>query len=184
MLFNIINAYSSKFVTKSDLSRELAISRVTLDEYLNLLQKVYLIDSVLVWYSRDYETVHDKNKYFMCDTGLICSVLNWSEKEFYQDSVKSGKLTETFVYNQIIPQVELERNIALSHYRDNRKHEIDFIIEDDNEIYGIEVKSGTDIKLDAFKHLEWFRDNLAKNKPFTGIVLYTGERTAMEEWDV
>ena len=49
MLFNIINDYSSKFVTKSDLSRELAISRVTLDEYLNLLQKVYLIDSVLVW---------------------------------------------------------------------------------------------------------------------------------------
>lgn len=177
MLFNIINAYSSKFVTKSDLSRELAISRVTLDEYLNLLQKVYLIDSVPVWYSRDYETVHDKNKYFMCDTGLMCSVLNWNEKEVYKDSDKSGKLTETFVYNQIMPQVELERNIVLSHYRDNRKREIDFIIEDDNGIFGVEVKSGTDIKLDAFKHLEWFRDNLAKDKPFTGIVLYTGERT-------
>lgn len=31
--------------------------------------------------------------------------------------------------------------------------------------------------LDAFKHLEWFRDNLAKEKTFTGLILYTGERT-------
>ena len=38
-------------------------------------------------------------------------------------------------------------------------------------IYGIEVKSGTEIKSDAFKHLEWFRDNLAKEKTFTGLIL-------------
>ncbi len=30
---------------------------------------------------------------------------------------------------------------------------------------------------DAFKHLEWFRDNFAKEKSFTGLILYTGERT-------
>ena len=179
MLFNIINAYSSKFITKSDLSRELAISRPTLDEYLSLLEKVYLIDSVPAWFSRDYETANDRDKYFMCDTGLMCSILNWNEKEVYKDSDKSGKLTETFVYNQLIPQVELERNVVLSHYRDNRKREIDFVIETDNAIYGIEVKSGTDIKLDSFKHLEWFRENMAKDKPFTGIVIYTGERTMM-----
>ena len=71
----------------------------------------------------------------------------------------------------------MERNVVLSHYRDSRKREIDFIIETDDSIYGIEVKSGTDIKLDSFKHLEWFRDNMAKDKPFTGIVIYTGERT-------
>lgn len=177
MLFNIINAYSSKFITKSDLARELAITRPTLDEYLSLLEKVYLIDTLPVWFSRDYETAKDRNKYFMCDTGLMCSILNWNEAETYKDADKSGKLIETFVYNQIVPQVELERNIVLSHFRDSRKHEIDFIIETNDEIFGIEVKAGTDIKLDTFKHLEWFRDNLAKNKPFTGLVLYTGERT-------
>ena len=58
------------------------------------------------------------------------------------------------MHNQLIPQVDSERKVVLSHYRDNRKYEIDFIIETDNDIYDIEVKSGTDIKLDSFKHLE------------------------------
>ena len=113
----------------------------------------------------------------MCDTGLMTSILNWNEKETYKDSDKSGKLTETFVYNQLIPQIELERDMMLTHWRDNRKREIDFIIEDEENIYGIEVKSGTDVKLDSFKHLEWFSKNLVEDKKFTGIILYTGERT-------
>ena len=177
MLFNVINAYSSKYITKSDIARELSISRATLDEYLNILERVYLIDGISAWHKRDYETAQDKTKYFMCDTGLMCSILNWNEKDTYKDSDKSGKLTETFVYNQIVPQVELERDMVITHWRDNRKREIDFIIEDNDNIYGIEVKSGTDIKLDSFKHLEWFSKNLAKDKNFTGIILYTGART-------
>ena len=177
MLFNVINAYSSKYITKSDIARELSISRATLEEYLNILERVYLIDGISAWHKRDYETAQDKTKYFMCDTGLMCSILNWNEKDTYKDSDKSGKLTETFVYNQIVPQVELERDMVITHWRDNRKREIDFIIEDNDNIYGIEVKSGTDIKLDSFKHLEWFSKNLAKDKNFTGIILYTGART-------
>ena len=130
-----------------------------------------------IWYKRDYESAQDKTKYFACDTGLMSSILNWNEKEVYKDSDKSGKITETFVYNQLTPQVDLERNVSLYHWRDSRRREIDFIIETEDEIFGIEVKSGTEIKLDAFKHLEWFRDNLAKEKSFTGLILYTGERT-------
>ena len=69
----------------------------------------------------------------------------------YKDSDKSGKITETFVYNQ---QVDLERNVSLYHWCDSRRREIDFIIETEDEVFGIEVKSGTEIKLEAFKHLE------------------------------
>ncbi len=72
----------------------------------------------------------------------------------YKDSDKSGKITETFVYNQLAPQVDLERNVSLYHWRDSRKREIDFIIETEDEIFGIEVKSGTEIKLDAFKSIK------------------------------
>lgn len=56
-----------------------------------------------------------KLKYFACDTGLMSSILNWNEKEVYKDSDKSGKITETFVYNQLAPQVDLERNVSLYH---------------------------------------------------------------------
>ena len=177
LLFNTICAYSSKFITKSDLSTELAVSRQTVDEYLNILEKVYLIDGLEMWYSRDYEVLHDRTKYYLTDTGLMCSILNWEKDKIYKDGDKSGKLIETFVYNQIAPIADMNNGVKISHYRDNRKREIDFLLETEDEIYGIEVKAGTDVTLSSFNHLEWFRDNLSKDKKFTGIIIYTGERT-------
>ena len=65
---------------------------------------------------------------------------------------------------------------ALYHYRDREKHEIDFLIErEDGAILGIEVKSGSSVGKNDFKHLEWFKKNLVKEKLFIGIVVYTGE---------
>ena len=46
----------------------------------------------------------------------------------------------------------------------------------DGAVLGIEVKAGQ-ASLEDFRHLKWFRANLAKNQPFTGIVLYSGEQT-------
>ena len=46
----------------------------------------------------------------------------------------------------------------------------------DGALLGIEVKAGQASSGD-FKHLKWFAANLAKGRPFTGIVLYSGEQT-------
>jgi hypothetical protein len=42
-------------------------------------------------------------------------------------------------------------------------------------LLGIEVKAGSAVTKDSFKHLLWFRDNMAKGRLFVGVVLYTGE---------
>jgi predicted AAA+ superfamily ATPase len=70
----------------------------------------------------------------------------------------------------------LSHEYTISHYRDNKKREIDFIVErEDGAILGIEVKSGAASNSD-FKHLKWFASNLAKNN-FIGIVFYSGKHT-------
>ena len=40
----------------------------------------------------------------------------------------------------------------------------------------MEVKAGSALGAEDFKHLKWFAKNLAKGE-FTGIVLYSGEHT-------
>ena len=42
---------------------------------------------------------------------------------------------------------------------------------------GIEVKGGSRVSKEDFRHMEWFKQNLAKDKKFTGIILYSGENT-------
>ena len=88
------------------------------------------------------------------------------------------KIVETWVYNQIAPQLDINPDYSISQYRDSRKREIDFVVESgDGCILGIEVKSGSAVGKGDFAHLAWFRDNMVKQRRFIGIVLYTGEHT-------
>ena len=53
-------------------------------------------------------------------------------------------------------------------------------VPDSGAILGIEVKAGHNVSKRDFAPQEWFRDNIIKNKkPYTGIVLYSGDRTIM-----
>lgn len=176
-LMAIIASFSSKFIDKSKITTSMGIANQTLDTYLGVLENTYLVDKLSPYLKTDYERVNKQSKYFVSDTGLMCSVLNWKIDDLILDSDKNGKLFETYVYNQLISQIDLENfDYSLYHYRDREKREIDFIIQDSsNNIYGIEVKSGTLISKDHFKHLKWFKNNLTKDKNFVGIVLYSGE---------
>ena len=43
---------------------------------------------------------------------------------------------------------------------------------------GIEIKSGSNIGMNDFRHLKWFKEALALDRPFSGILLYSGENVA------
>ena len=156
----------------------MSIANQTLDSYLGILENTYLIDKLPPFLKTDYERVNKQSKYFITDTGLMSSVLNWKKDDLFLDADKSGKIFETFVYTQLAVQIDLsDSDYEIYHYRDREKREIDFIIEDteNNTIYGIEVKAGSSVSNEQFKHLIWFKNNIAKDKNFKGIVLYTGE---------
>ena len=155
-LVAIIASFSSKFIDKSKITAALSIANQTLDSYLGVLENTYLVDKLSPWLKTDYERVNKQSKYFITDTGLMASLLNWKEDDLILDVDKSGKIFETFVYNQLVSQVELDNNeYELYHYRDREKREIDFIIQDTNcNIYGIEVKAGSSVTKDQFKHLK------------------------------
>ena len=60
--------------------------------------------------------------------------------------------------------------------RDREGREIDFILENGKgTILGIEVKTGSVVSKDDFKHILWFKHNIVPDKEFIGIVVYTGE---------
>ena len=177
-LVTIVAAYSSKYMDKSKITSSLGISIQTLNSYIAVLENIYIVDKLSPWLKTDYERVNKSHKYFITDTGLMGAVLQWKYKDLFDSTDKLGKVFETFVYNQIITQVSLDNHYELYHYRDREKKEIDFILQDqEDNIYGIEVKAGSSVNKEHFKHMQWFSDNLVKDKNFTGIVLYTGEHT-------
>lgn len=176
-LLPIMAAFSAKLIDKSEITRNFSISKVTLSDYINALENLYLIEKISPYLKSDYERINKHSKTFMTDTGLMSAVLNWKFDEVSLNSDKSGKIMETFVFNEIAAQIDLfPENYNLYHYRDREKREIDFIVEyDDSTIIAIEVKAGSSLSNNSYKHLKWFKNNIAKNKKFIGIILYTGE---------
>ena len=170
-------AHSSKFFEIAELSAKVGVSKTTAESYITTLKALYLFDEVRPWSKSDYSKIGKRSKYFASDAGLVTNLLGWTEDAIYMDDDMSGKVVETWVYQNLASLVDKELCSTITHYRDSNKREVDFIVErEDGATLGIEVKAGSAFSVGDFKHIKWFAENVAKGK-FTGIVLYSGEQT-------
>ena len=176
-LVNVLAAWSGKFMDLSAIGSGLSIQRPTIESYINALEALYLAERINPWTKSDYARIGKQSKLFMADSGLMASLLGWQMDDVRLDPDRSGKLVETFAFNEIMAHIDAaDGRYELFHYRDREKREIDFLIErEDNALLGIEIKAGSAVGKNDFKHLRWFQNNLAKKRPFVGIILYTGE---------
>jgi len=177
-LLGILASWSAKYIDVSAIGSSLSLNKHTLESYINALVSLYLFEHVSPWLKTDYDRVGRRTKLYATDTGLMASILGWNIKEVLQNHDRSGKLVETFIFQEIAAHVDLEGS-SLYQYRDRENREIDFIVErEDGALLGIEVKAGHNVSREDFKHLEWFSKNILKGKNnFLGIVLYSGDRT-------
>jgi predicted AAA+ superfamily ATPase len=182
-LVGILASWSSKFMEISQITAAMSINKITLDSYINTLIYMFMFEKVSPWLKTDYERVGKRHKFFATDTGIIASVLNWNPKEVIMNNDRSGKLIETFVFQELAAQIDLNSKYKLYHYRDRLDREIDFLVErEDGVLLGIEVKGSHSVSKDDFKAQKWFKENLVKNNnSYIGIVLYSGDRVVTFE---
>jgi len=176
-LIHALAAWSGKFMDISGICSGLSIRRPTVEAYMNALEALYLFERVEPWTRTDYERIGKQTKLYVTDSGLMASILRWRKEQVELDPDRSGKLVETLMFNELAAQIDASNGMyELFHYRDREQREIDFLIErEDHALLGIEVKTGSVISAADFKHLKWFKDNIAQERPFVGIVLYSGE---------
>jgi predicted AAA+ superfamily ATPase len=166
-------AYSSKFFEVSELASKIGVSKTTVENYIAALKALYLFDELSSWTKSDYSKIGKRSKFFSSDAGLMANVLGWDDESIYMNDDKSGKIVESWVYQNLVALADCDGDCEISHYRDSNKREIDFMVErNDGAMLGIEVKAGSALGSEDFKHLKWFSNNLAKGD-FTGIVLYS-----------
>ena len=165
--------YSSKFLNKSEFASACEMSRPTVDTYVAALEALYLFDQVPPWTPGDYDRAIRSPKWYATDPGTMSALLHWDAKTIGEDADRLGKLMETFVYHELSALVDLAGDCTLYHYRDHDRREIDFLVEDDRgRMLGIEVKAGSAVRTDDFKHLDWFRERFRPD--LIPIVLNTG----------
>ena len=166
-------AHTAQFFSVEEMCSKLSVAKTTAETYMDTLRALYLFDKLPAWGKGDYDRAGKRPKWVVADTGLVAAMLRWNEQDMVL-APESGKFIETWVYHELASQADASGDYEISHFRDRYGREIDYIIENDTgDILGIEVKAGSRVGAEDFKHLKWFGNNLCDHD-FVGIVFYTG----------
>jgi len=174
-LLRLLAARSGMLLNVSDLGRTVGLARTTLDRYLAVYEKVFVVRLVPAWAGDVARRLVKSPKVLFCDSGLAAHLIGLDAERLVADPDSMGGLLETFVGAELQRQIAFaEDGYELMHYRDGSGNEVDWVIEDRRgRLIGIEVKASQSPSARDFKGLRSFADSVG-DRFHRGFLLHTG----------
>lgn len=170
---------TAQLLNVTNLASSFQLSRPTIQDYLTLLERVFLIDLLPPWHSNRLRRLIKTPKLHLADTGLASAMLVSSVLDLQADRTLLGSLMETFVFQELKRQASWhDAAHSFFHYRDKDGAEVDIVIERGvAALAGVEVKAGATVRSADFRGLRKLRE--ATGQKFrAGVVIYDGETCA------
>ncbi len=170
---------TARLLNVTDLAAPFQLSRPTIRDYVTLLERVFLLDSLPPWHSNRLSRLVKTPKLHLGDTGLACAQLGVDAAALAADRPLLGQLLETFVFQELRRQASWhDEPLTFFHYRDKDGAEVDIVIERGaRALAGVEVKAAATVTATDFRGLRKLRE--AAGARFAGgVVLYDGETHA------
>lgn len=163
-----------KDIGENATGNELIESRITIDDYLYVLNRLNIIENQPA-YSENYRSpnrVGKSAKRHFTDPSLACACLDLTTEKLMDDLRTFGLMFEALVERDLKIYMEYLDG-SLYHFRDNTTGlEVDSILEfRDGEYAAVEIKLGFNQVEDAKKSLISFYNNMIKKPKFMCIVV-------------
>ena len=124
-----------------DIAMDIGVSDDTAKRWLQVLEK-----SDIIFYLRPYSnnllkrTIKTPKIYFF-DTGLVAYLTKYSTSDILANGAISGAILENYVVSEIRKSYHNNaKECLLWYYRDKSSHEIDLVLESDEQLHPLEVK--------------------------------------------
>lgn len=178
-LLSLAASQTSRLLNVTELAGPFQVSRPTMHDYLTLLERVFLLETLPPWHTNRLSRLIKTPKLHVGDTGVACALLGLDAHALTADRTVLGQLLETFVFQELRRQASWqEHEIAFLHFRDKDGAEVDIVLERGaRDVAGIEVKAAATVRSADFRGLRKLRD-AAGAKFAAGVVLYDGETSA------
>jgi predicted AAA+ superfamily ATPase len=126
-------------VSLSEIGRQLAMSKNTVERYLDLLEKVFVIFR-LTGFSRNLrKEITKNNRYFFYDVGIRNAVVGMFNPLNLRDD--TGKIWENYIISEMQKRREYQRHSSRFYFwRTYDRKEIDLIEESAGKLSGYEIK--------------------------------------------
>ena len=126
----------------ASLGNDLGLDRQTVERYLAILERLFLIRLVRPWFRNAAKRLIKTPKVHLVDSGLAASLARVSTADWLTQRGKFGHLLESFVLQQLIAQAGwTDPDLRFWHYRDKDKVEVDVVITRGGKVWGVEIKA-------------------------------------------
>jgi len=164
-----------------------AVSINTMQSYKEILQGIGVIEQVPAWLPLGslFSNLGKTPKHFLVDPAIAVSLLNVTKKNILQgrrlpktvgklNKSFLGQLFESLVYQSLATYADIcEAHLSHLRLRGGEK-EIDFIVQKEDTLIAIEVKSKAKIEGKDVANLHWFEQKVKEEYDVVKLVVHTG----------
>ncbi len=183
---------SANVVVFSSLASEVGVDEKTISAWTNILIRSDIVYLLKPYCSNHLNRAIKSPKIYFKDTGLVCFLTRWLTKESAENGHASGALFETFVVNELIKSFANageKYDFSIFYYRgkDKKKKriningetfieevegEIDFIIQEGDKLYPIEIKESKNPNASMANAFDVLDKDVDKHREL-GVILCT-----------
>ncbi|HEX5053007.1 MAG TPA: ATP-binding protein [Planctomycetota bacterium] len=170
---------TAQLLNMADLARDLGVDRSTTEDYLRLLEAVFLHHVLPAWGTTLAARAAATPKVHFVDSGLAARLLRVTAEKLLAARPSAlqqfGHLLETFTINELCKQAHwLEQPTDIGHWRTHDGEEVDLVLErTDGSVLAFEVKAAPDVRAEDVRGIKALARRLGPDQ-VTGIVLHTG----------
>ncbi len=147
-LLKIIAFRTGSEISMEGIGRELQISKNTVDRYLDLLSKVFVLHKVTGFNRNLDNEIKKKSKWYFYDNGIRNAIISSFNPLHLRDDI--GKLWENFFIGERMKYQSYHR-LQINNYfwRHKSKQEIDWVEESEIGLRAFELKWNPNVKVNA-----------------------------------
>ena len=187
-----VAARTGNVLVYTNIAKEIGIDEKTVSAWIGILVRSNIVFLLQPYYNSHLTRAIKSPKIYFRDTGLACYLTRWLTKETAQNGHMSGALFETFVVNELIKSFSNageKYDFSIFYYRGRDKTkrriktdggvieeevegEIDFIIQEGENLYPIEIKETSSPTSSMAAEFEVLDKDLQKHRAL-GVILCT-----------
>ena len=141
-LLEMLALRTAELLNVSSLGNDLGLRRETVEHYLAVCERLYLVRRLLPWHRNESNRLIKSPKVHMVDSGLTATLTGLTVADWSARRDRFGHLLESFVVQELVAQAGwTDPDLRFWHYRDKDQVEVDLVITRGRQTWGVEVKS-------------------------------------------
>ena len=174
-LLEMLALRTGELLNVSSLGNELGLRRETVEHYLEVCERLYLVRRLQPWHRNHTSRLVKSPKIHMADSGLAATLASLGANDWVAQRRRFGHLLESFVVQQLVAQAGwTDPDLRFWHYLDKDQVEVDLVITRGSQTWGVEVKASVTVTPSDGHGLRRLAERSGEDYQ-GGVVLHAGD---------